>query len=194
MKEFELGQRIWIVGPAGSGKSTVARLISSELELPHYELDEYFWGPNWTRMENSKFIKLVDEISENQKWIIEGQYLQIKEVLINKADTFIFMETKFEKTLFRVLKRSIFNILKKELLWNTNYQNFKNLKSFMLCIIKIYPNVLKENNETLRMLEKSGVKCIKIKCKKDFQEFEKYIKVHSSISKLSNCNHDSFVG
>ncbi|WP_155762189.1 AAA family ATPase [Bacillus safensis] len=42
-------QRIWIVGPPGSGKTTLAHQLKQELALPHYELDALFWQANWKK-------------------------------------------------------------------------------------------------------------------------------------------------
>lgn len=42
MKFNEIGNKIWIVGPPGAGKSTLARYISGILNIPHYELDSFF--------------------------------------------------------------------------------------------------------------------------------------------------------
>ncbi len=40
-------KRLAIVGCAGAGKSTLARLLGQILGLPVFHLDALFWRPGW---------------------------------------------------------------------------------------------------------------------------------------------------
>ena len=40
-------QRILIIGNAGSGKTTFARLLAQKLALPLVHLDRIYWYGNW---------------------------------------------------------------------------------------------------------------------------------------------------
>lgn len=50
-----IGQRISVVGTSGSGKTTLARKIAKTYELPHVELDQLQWEPNWTAVPTDVF-------------------------------------------------------------------------------------------------------------------------------------------
>jgi adenylate kinase family enzyme len=45
-----LGKRIVVIviGTTDSSKTTFARRIAEQLQLPHVKLDARNWGPNWT--------------------------------------------------------------------------------------------------------------------------------------------------
>ena len=42
---------ILVMGVSGSGKTTYARKLASQLNVPHIELDTLYWGPDWTPAE-----------------------------------------------------------------------------------------------------------------------------------------------
>ena len=43
-------ERVIVVGPAGSGKTTLARALGAACDLPHTELDALWWDPGWTEV------------------------------------------------------------------------------------------------------------------------------------------------
>ena len=43
--------KIAIIGNAGSGKSTLGFELHKKLDLPLYHLDQYYWKPNWQRVD-----------------------------------------------------------------------------------------------------------------------------------------------
>ncbi|HMQ81214.1 MAG TPA: AAA family ATPase [Ignavibacteria bacterium] len=69
-----LGKKILVVGANGSGKTTFANRLSKILNITHYELDNIFWKPDWKESENEEFRAKVDEVTQTESWIIDGNY------------------------------------------------------------------------------------------------------------------------
>ena len=67
-----LTDKIVIIGNAGGGKSTLAKVISSCKGIPIYKLDKLQWNPGWVPTPEDEFERLHDGILQNQKWIIDG--------------------------------------------------------------------------------------------------------------------------
>ncbi len=41
-------KKIYIVGTMGSGKTYLAKKLSKELNIPHYDLDDLYWKRKYT--------------------------------------------------------------------------------------------------------------------------------------------------
>ena len=48
-------QRILIIGNAGAGKSTFARLLAKKLQLPLVHLDKLYWQGTWEHLSREEF-------------------------------------------------------------------------------------------------------------------------------------------
>ena len=65
--------KIYIIGPVGSGKTTLAGILSKKYHIEKYELDKIVWDDengNIKRTDN-EINKLFKEILQNKRWIIE---------------------------------------------------------------------------------------------------------------------------
>ena len=93
MVTFELSKckRITIVGVSGSGKSTLAQRLGDMLNLPVCHLDCLFWQPNWVKTDKEVFLNQVKEITEKDKWIIDGLYQATILYRFSRADIIIFL-------------------------------------------------------------------------------------------------------
>ena len=38
--------RIYLTGAAGAGVTTLGRALASTLQLPHFDVDDYYWYPS----------------------------------------------------------------------------------------------------------------------------------------------------
>ena len=102
-------KRIHIIGSVGSGKTTLAKEISSQLHIPYYELDNVVWirhkSGDIRRTEQEREAYL-NSILQSDSWIIEGVH---NEEWVNNcfhhADLIIFLDTKYSIRTYRIIKR-----------------------------------------------------------------------------------------
>lgn len=64
--------RIAILGNTAGGKSTLARHLAKTRCLPHIEIDEIYWLPEWTAVPSQIYEKDHDAAIEMPEWIIDG--------------------------------------------------------------------------------------------------------------------------
>ena len=147
-------KKIAIVGTSGSGKSTLARLISSKLNINHYELDNIFWLPGWKKEEHSKFINKANKLIQQEKWIICGNCSELK--IQNQTDLILWLNYPLHIALYRACKRAVKLIVSGGKHCNGNNEtfrrNFLSANSIIYHIIKThkkrknrYRNLLSEN-------------------------------------------------
>ncbi len=112
-------RRIAIVGTTGSGKSTLAAQLARKLLLPTIELDALYWMPNWQPALPELFRHRVDVATMADTWIIAGNYSQVRDLVWARADTLIWLDFPLPTTLWRLLRRTVWRIARREDLWNT---------------------------------------------------------------------------
>ncbi len=104
--------RIAIIGSAGAGKTTLAKQLHKQLQLPIYHLDQYYWKPGWQRSEWYEFSIIHDALCDQEAWIIDGIYTSALPYRLERATHIIFLDTPRYLCLWRLFKRLIFNYKK----------------------------------------------------------------------------------
>ena len=70
--------KIHIIGGPGSGKTTLAKQLSAQSGIPHYDLDDLQWdnltGDYGTKRDPEERDALLNRILAQDDWIIEGVY------------------------------------------------------------------------------------------------------------------------
>ena len=108
--------KIYIIGPVGSGKTTFATKLSEMYNIKYYELDKVAWDDEHGNVKRSdeEIQKLFKEILNNKKWIIEdvgrNKFKQGRE----EADIIYYIKLSRLKSYYRVTKRWIRQRLGKE--------------------------------------------------------------------------------
>jgi len=120
-----------IVGSSGSGKTTLARGISQALGSPHIELDAIRHGPNWTETPDDIFREKVGDATQEDIWVVDGNYSIARDVLWPKATTLIYLDYSVGVIMRRLIARTLRRNIKREVLWNGNKENIlDNFKIF----------------------------------------------------------------
>ncbi len=122
-------QRISIVGTSGSGKTTLAARLAQTLQCPHIELDALHWDPNWTEVPNELFRSRITEALSGDRWVVDGNYSKVRDLVWSRADTVVFLDYGFWLVLNRILRRTLSRSFRQTELWNGNRESFR--KSFL---------------------------------------------------------------
>ena len=84
-------ERVAIVGPGGSGKSTFAAALGRRLGLPVVHLDRHFWKPGWIETPREEWRKVQSELFAGECWIADGNYGGTLDERLSRADTVIVL-------------------------------------------------------------------------------------------------------
>lgn len=98
-------KRILILGCCGAGKSTLARKITTHLNIPIIHLDQEYWKPNWEETNKEDWNKKVENLITRESWIMDGNYGGTLDIRILRADTIIYLDRSTFTCMNRVLKR-----------------------------------------------------------------------------------------
>ena len=162
-------RRIAIVGNGGSGKSTLSRKLAAVTGLPVIHLDMIFWLPDWQQMPKDEWVANIEAMTQNESWIIDGNYGGTMETRFSAADLVIFLDINRCLCLYRVLKRRNKNrpdfpdFLEEKpdwefLKWIWNFSKIN--RGIILQLHEKYPNVtfvtIKNKKELERYMEEFG--------------------------------------
>lgn len=133
--------RISVIGSVGCGKTTLAKQISQILTIPHVELDYLRWEANWVRAPREVFRERVADSLTGEKWVVDGQYGRVRDIIWTRADTVVWLDYNFFTVMSRITKRSITRIVTKQEVCNGNYETWGKLfsrKSIILHSLQSY--------------------------------------------------------
>jgi len=118
-----------VVGCTGSGKTTLAVDLASALDAPHVELDAFFHQPDWTPLDDAEFRDRVAEATEAPRWVVDGNYSAVREVVWGRADTVVWFDLPYATVMGRTVRRTVRRTVTRQELWNGNREPFSNLWS-----------------------------------------------------------------
>ncbi len=123
--------RIRVVGPPGSGKTTTAAAIAARLGIPHLELDDVHWLPEWRERDVDDFRSRVLEFAAQPRWVMDGNYQgRLGSLVDDHVDTFVWLDPPRWRVVARVVVRTVRRAATREALWTAgNRERIRNLFS-----------------------------------------------------------------
>lgn len=113
-------ERVLVAGSSGSGKTTVAGLVSGVLGLPHTEIDGLYHGPGWVPRES--FVADVQALVAGPRWVLEWQYRAVRPLLLERADLLVWLDLPRLRVLRQVAARTVRRRLRRTPLWHGNIE------------------------------------------------------------------------
>ena len=84
--------KIQIIGYAGSGKSTLAKRLAKHYNINYLHLDNTHFYGNWEERTVKEQTEIVDNfLSENENWVIDGNYSKVSPIRFEMSDITIFL-------------------------------------------------------------------------------------------------------
>ena len=141
--------KIYIIGPVGSGKTTLSKKISQKYKIKYYELDKVIWNDDLGVKRSQNVINnMFNDIISTESWIIEDVGRDIFKSAYEKADIIYYIKLNEARLYSRIIKRWIKQKLRLE---SYNYKpTFKNL----LEMFKWAKHGIKKQNAQINELEK----------------------------------------
>jgi adenylate kinase family enzyme len=100
-------RRVAILGPAGSGKSRLARDLGEALAIRVVYLERLFWKPGWqVRPEDEWQAIQLRELADDS-WIAEGLQRGTEHLWLDRADTIVFLDVSPLRCIWRVTRRRL---------------------------------------------------------------------------------------
>lgn len=105
--------KIYIIGPCGSGKTTLSKTLSKKYNIKKYELDKIVWDDDNGNIKRTddEIKKLFNKIIDNKSWIIEDVGRKKFIDGIKKADITYYIDlpkiTIYKRCISRWIKQKI---------------------------------------------------------------------------------------
>lgn len=100
-------KRISIIGGSGTGKTTLTNNLGNKLNIPIYHLDGCHHLENWVVRDSDERDKMIIDIMNKNKWIMDGTYTSTLEQRLKKSDLIIYLDYSSLAQLKGVLGRYI---------------------------------------------------------------------------------------
>jgi adenylate kinase family enzyme len=115
--------RITIIGNCGSGKSTLARKISQKFNIPHVDLDRFWFeaqghllkGPENKERVQAHVRGKIEEFILQDSWVSDGWSRRAHDKIAARADYIVFLDIPLWRRLMNHLYRVFFTPRHQEL-------------------------------------------------------------------------------
>lgn len=102
-------KRIYISGASGAGVTTLGAAVAQRLQLPHFDVDDFYWYPTDPPFELSRppaeRVDLLTRQLEGGQWVLCGSLDGWGDKLISCADLVVFVDTPAALRLERLKTR-----------------------------------------------------------------------------------------
>ena len=141
--------KIYIIGPVGSGKTTFSKKLSEKYKIKRYELDKVAWDDENGNIKRTdeEALKIFNDILRNESWIIEDVGRNKFRKGREEADIIYYIKLTRLKSYYRVSKRWI-----KQRIGNEPY-NYPPTLEQLIYFISTVNSYYKKEKQKLKELE-----------------------------------------
>lgn len=136
-------QRVLVYGVAGAGKTFTAARISEALSLPLHKVDEEIgWlsasvhGP-WQLRPQPEIRHKFSQLAQTERWILDGAYESSIPDVTRRSDVIICLDYPRWLILYRITKRTLLRVIRREDICNGNRETLRNVLSRQSPIIYV---------------------------------------------------------
>ena len=170
-------KRVNVVGTSGTGKSTFCRRLSEQMQCQHIEMDALFWQPNWQSLPDEQFFTVLQGISEQDSWVLDGNYKRTEEIKWQRVDTVIWLDYSFPRTFYYAIKRAIIRVATKQELWpgTGNVESFRQVflskDSIILWTLSTFFKNRRHYKALMASPQYQSIKFVRLTSPKEAQEY-----------------------
>jgi adenylate kinase family enzyme len=160
-------KRIIVIGSSCAGKTTFCTKVAKELDLKHIELDALYWLENWQGRDKQEFREIVGKEITAGKWIIDGNYHTVRDLVWPEAELVIWLNYDFPFVFKRALYRTLKRIITREEIYSGNRETFRKAffhrDSLLWWIITTFNRRRREFPLLIKLPEHSHLKVIEFR-------------------------------
>ena len=108
-------ERVVVVGTSCSGKTTLARQLSTTLGSLHFELDATHWKPGWRAHLAEEVRQMVNEVVAAERWVMDGNYSAVRDIAWGRATMVIWFNYPFRVVLWRAVPWTTRRVVRQEI-------------------------------------------------------------------------------
>jgi adenylate kinase family enzyme len=131
-------KRILVIGNSGTGKSTLAKRLSTCLNLPYFPSDPFYWEPGWKLTPADRVFQQVRDVTSQKSWILDGNFDEYHEFVWRQADCILWLDYSLSIILKQVIIRNFKWLLTREPGWSGNRMTLRRAVSGVRHAIRSY--------------------------------------------------------
>ena len=160
-------KRVVVIGTSCSGKTTFASQLADQFSIPHTELDVLHWLPEWEMQLLEEFRSLVKEVVEQDRWVIDGNYSKVRDIVWSRATHLFWLNYPFWTIFSRALRRTFRRIATREELFAGNRENLRRAlfdpESIVWWVLRTYRRRRREYPQLFQMPQYNHLEIIELK-------------------------------
>ena len=172
---FQPMKRVAVIGTSSSGKTTIASQLADQLSIPHTELDVLHWLPDWQMCPLEQFRSLVKEVVERDRWVIDGNYGKVRDILWPRATHLVWLNYPFQTVFSRALRRTFRRVATREELFAGNRENLRQAlfdpESIVWWVVRTYRRRRREYPQLFQLPHNKHLEIIELKHPIDADRF-----------------------